>query len=106
MQLIDDLLECGISLHDPQYRVHTFDDLARTYGGRLCAMVDLDQQQILPFGTPRDVANHVAEVVDTLNRPEGGLMFFAEMQPTYPLENIAALCEALEEHCLQAKPDE
>jgi uroporphyrinogen decarboxylase len=106
LTLVDDLFECGVSLHDPQYRVHTLDGIARTYGGRMCVMVDLDQQQILPFGTPQDVKNHVADVVRTLNRPEGGLMIFAETQPNYPLDNIAALCDALEEHCLQGKPDE
>lgn len=106
LPLVDDLLECGVSLHDPQYRAHTLADIAKIYGGRMCVLVDLDQQQILPFGTPLEVKNHVAEVIQTLSRPEGGLMIYAEIQPNYPLENIEALCDALEEHCLQRKPDD
>ena len=41
LAFVDDLLECGVSFHDPQYRVHTLDGIARAYGGRMCVMVDL-----------------------------------------------------------------
>lgn len=99
-ELIDDLIECGVTMHDPQYRANPLDKIASVYGGKMCAMVDLDQQHILPFGTPEDVRRLVKEVVDTLFKPEGGLMIYAEIQPAYPLANIRALCEALEEYCL------
>ena len=64
---------------------------------------DLDPQHILPFGTPSQVDAHVREVVEAMNSPEGGLMIYAEIQPTYPLANISALCEALEKYCLAGK---
>jgi len=97
--LIDDLIDCGVSLHDPQYRAHTLSGIAATYGGKMCAQVDLDQQQILPFGSPEEVRLHVQEVVETLEAAAGGLMIYAELQPEYPLRNIRALCEALRKHC-------
>ncbi len=101
MALIEDLAECGVSLHDPQYRANTLAGIAATYGGRMCAQVDLDQQQILPFGSPADVTAHVREVVGALDAPEGGLMIYAELQPEYPLANIRALCEALRRYCYE-----
>ena len=100
LELVDDLLDCGVSLHDPQVRANTLAGIVRTYKGRLCAKVDLDQQQILPFGAPVDIDAHVREVVEAMHSPEGGLMIFAEIQQTYPLPNIEALCAALEKYCL------
>ena len=105
LEIVEDLIECGVTLHDPQFRANTLEGIARTYRGKLCVLVDLDQQHILPFGDPETVRNHVAKVVNTLASPEGGLMVYAEIQPTYPVENIVALCEALEEHCLRGMPD-
>jgi len=100
LELMDDLIECGVTVHDPQVRANGLDAIVNTYKGRLCAKVDLDQQQILPFGTPAEVNAHVREVVRAMDAPEGGLMIFAEIQAAYPLANIEALCVALEKYCL------
>ena len=99
-EIVDDFIECGVSIHDPQVRPNTIEGIAECYGGRLCAAVDLDQQVILPFGTAEEVDSHVREVVDKLKTPAGGLMIYAEIQPTYPLENIETLFESLEAYCL------
>ena len=93
-------------MHDPQVRANTLEGIAKAYKGKMCVAGDLDQQKILPFGGPADVAEHVREVVERMAAPEGGFMIYAEIQSTYPLENIEALCEALEEYCLSGKPSE
>lgn len=103
LEIIDDLVECGVSVHDPQVRANTIEGISKVYKGKLCASVDLDQQKILPFGTPRDIDKHVKEVVEKLNAPEGGLMLYVEIQRPYPLENIEAIFEALEKYCLTNK---
>jgi hypothetical protein len=36
-------------------------------------------------------------VVKKLNSPQGGLMIYGEPSPNDPLENIEAICSALEE---------
>jgi uroporphyrinogen decarboxylase len=100
LMIVDDLIECGVSLHDPQFRANTLEGIVKAYKGKMCAMVDLDQQGILPFGTPPQVDAHVRKVVEAMNSPEGGLMVYAEIHPTYPLANISALCDALEAYCL------
>lgn len=90
-------------MHDPQFRANTLEGIFKAYKGKLCAQVDLDQQKILPFGTPKEIDKHVREVVEKLNSPEGGLMIYAEIQQTYPLRNIEAIFEALEKYCLVNK---
>ena len=44
LDIVDDLVECGVSVHDPQLRANTLDGIARTYGGKLCVDLDLDSR--------------------------------------------------------------
>lgn len=103
LEIIDDLVECGVSVHDPQFRANTLEGISRAYKGKLCAKVDLDQQEILPFGSPRGIDKHIREIVERLNSPKGGLMIYAEIQQIYPLKNVEAMFEALEKYCLGGK---
>lgn len=104
LPIVDDLIECGVSVHDPQLRANGLDGIARAYKGRLCANVDLDRQ-MFAFCTPADIQRQVREVVTRLADPRGGLMVSGSVwDGLTPLENIAALCAALEEHCLGAGP--
>ena len=52
----------------------------------------------MPFCQPADIDRHVREVVEALGSPEGGLWLNAEVDDGVPLENIEALCEALEKY--------
>ena len=96
LEIVDDLIECGVTLHDPQVRANTLEGIARAYKGRLCALVDIDEQ-MLPFCSPQDIHDQIGEVVRMLGAPEGGLMIYAEPSHDVPLENIEALCAAWEE---------
>jgi hypothetical protein len=96
LEIVDDLIECGVSVHDPQVRANTIDGIARAYKGRLCATVDLDRQ-MFPFCTPDDIWRQVEEAVTKVGTPQGGLMLAAAVYGAdVPLENIEALCAALE----------
>jgi uroporphyrinogen decarboxylase len=96
LEIVDDLIECGVTLHDPQVRANTLEGIARAYKGRLCALVDIDEQ-MLPFCSPQDIHDQIGEVVRMLGAPEGGLMVYAEPSYDVPLQNIEALCSAWEE---------
>jgi hypothetical protein len=99
LDVVDDLVECGVSVHDPQIRPNTVAGIAKAYRGRLCASVDLDQQGF-PFMTPQEIRDQIHEVVDVLAMPEGGLMMTATFyDPNTPLRNIEATAEALEDFC-------
>ena len=103
LALVDDLVECGISIHDPQVRPNTIDGIARHYRGKLCALADIDEQ-MLPFATPEQIDAQVKEIVAKVGAPEGGLMLFAIPSQDVPLVNIEALYIAWEKHCYHNWP--
>ena len=95
VEIITDLVDCGVSVINPQVRANGLDALAQACKGRVCVDLDLDRQ-MFPFGTPADIDAHVREAVETLGAPEGGLWLKAEVGPDVPLENVEAICQALE----------
>jgi uroporphyrinogen decarboxylase len=100
LDIVDDLVECGVSVHDPQLRANTLDGIARAYKGKLCANLDLDRQSF-PFITTTDIRRQVKEVVEVMADPQGGLMVMGGIYGAdVPLQNIEALCVAMEDYCL------
>ena len=67
------------------------DSLSRVCKGKVCVNLDLDRQVFL-FCKSEDIDAHVREAVAKLGLPEGGLW------PDVPLENIEAICVALEKY--------
>lgn len=99
LEIVDDLIECGVSVHDPQHRANTLDGIVAGYKGRLCANVDLDRQ-MFAFCRPEEIRTHVREVVERMSSPEGGLMVAGSVwDENTPIANIEALCAAIEEYC-------
>ena len=100
LEIVDDLIECGISMHDPQFRANTLNGIEKAYKGKICIKLDLDRQMI-PFCTPEEVNNHVCECVKALRSDQGGLILSGNFSdPNTPLENIEAMCKAFEEYCI------
>ena len=97
LEIIDDLIECGVSSHDPQFSVNTLDGIAKAYKGRLCAIVDFGQEIVLK--TPREIKECVEETVRTLATPRGGLALRLWALPDVSLENVEAFCAAAERYC-------
>jgi hypothetical protein len=97
LEIIGDLIECGVTVLNPQIRANTLDGLVRECKGKVCVNLDLDRQ-LFPFCTPKDIDEHVREAVVKLGSKEGGLMLVAECEPDVPLENIEAICQALEKY--------
>jgi hypothetical protein len=99
VDIVDDFIECGVSVHDPQLRANTLDGIVRAYKGRLCAEVDLDRQGI-PHMTTAEIRRMVRDVTVQMGAPEGGLMLIGYVYGAdIPLENIEALAEAMEDYC-------
>ena len=99
LEIVDDLIECGVSVHDPQLRANTLEGIARAYKGKLCANVDLDRQGF-PFMTPGDIREQIKQVVDIMAAPEGGLMVLGQVYGLdVPLRNIEAICQSMEDYC-------
>jgi uroporphyrinogen decarboxylase len=103
LEIVDDLVECGVNMHDPQLRANTLDGIERAYKGKLCINLDLDRQ-MFAFCKPQDIWDQVRAGIRQLDSAEGGLMMFGSVYDEItPLENIEALIAAMEEHCLRAR---
>jgi uroporphyrinogen decarboxylase len=100
LEIVDDLIECGVSIHDPQERANTIEGIQKHYKGKMCIDLDLDRQ-IFPFSGPDAIDKQIKRAVEMLNSPEGGFMMKAEISDTnIPLENIEAICNAFENYCI------
>lgn len=94
IDIMDDLVECGVNMINPQFRANGLEDLVRVCKGRIPINLDLDRQ-MFPFATPAQLKEHVAQVVQALYLPQGGLGIYAEFSPDMPVENMAAVLDAL-----------
>jgi uroporphyrinogen decarboxylase len=102
LEIVDDLIECGVSCHDPQLRANTLAGIEEHYKGKLCIDLDLDRQ-MFAFCSPADIRAQVKECVGRLALPEGGLMLMGQIyDENTPLANIEAMCDAFEEYCIRA----
>lgn len=97
--ILDDLIETGVDVFHPvQKGTMDYASVAAQYGDRMTFLVGFDVQHILPEGTPEQVREEVRLIIDTFDRPEGGMCLAAGngILPGIPLENIEAfLDEAL-----------
>jgi hypothetical protein len=97
VEIIPDLIDCGVDVINPQVRANGLQALAAVCKGRVCVDLDLDRQ-LFPFCTPHEIDDHVRQAVEVLGSPEGGLWLKAEIGFDVPLANVDAICTALEKH--------
>jgi len=97
MDIVDQLLSCGIEIINPQDLVNGIDNIRENLKGRVCIDLDIDRQRIIPYGTRREICELIEEEVRKLGSPRGGLMMIAGIYPPTPPENIDALCAAMEQ---------
>ncbi|MHB1458620.1 MAG: uroporphyrinogen decarboxylase family protein [Armatimonadota bacterium] len=96
-EIIPDLIECGVNVINPQIRANGLQNLRDVCKGKVCVCLDLDRQ-MFPFCKPEELDGHVREAIEALGDPCGGLWLIAECGPDVPLENIDAICTALEKY--------
>lgn len=103
LSIVDDLIESGVTVHDPQERANTIPGIKHHYQGKMCVDLDLDRQ-FFPFATPDQIDRQIKRAVEELNTPNGGLMLKAEISDdNVPLENIEAICNAYEKYCISKR---
>jgi len=100
LEIMEDLIECGVNVLNPQWRGNGIDQIAKLCKGKVCIDIDLDRQKVLPYGSFKDIKDHVKEAVMKLGSKRGGLMLTAGVYPDVPLGNIEALCQAMEEYSI------
>jgi uroporphyrinogen decarboxylase len=97
LDILPELIELGLDVINPQVGVNGIDAIAGICKGRICIRADLDDQDIIPHGSPQDIRDHVREVVVKLGSPEGGLGLEAKLIGPVPWENLEALFSCVDE---------
>ena len=95
--IIPELIEIGVDVLNPvQPACIDPAKLKRQYGHDLCFWGTIDQQYILPFGTPEQVRAQVLERLETVGS-DGGLILAPthHVQLDTPLENFWAMVRAI-----------
>jgi len=95
-QFLPDLCEMGIDILNPvQWKCPgmALDGLKRDFGSRLCFHGGIDNQEVLPFGTPDDVRAEVRHNIDALACDGTGYILAPchNLQAVSPVENIIAM---------------
>jgi hypothetical protein len=90
-EILPDLIEIGLDIINPQVGVNGVDAIAEICKGRICIKANLDDQDIIPSGEPREIREHVREVVMKLGSPQGGLGIEAKLIGPAPIDNLNAL---------------
>ena len=107
-KIIPELIEIGLDVLNPvQPNAMDPAKLKRLYGEELSFWGTLDEQYVLPFGTPEDVRREVAERLETVGN-DGGLVIGPthHVQLDTPLENFWAMVDAVVgERVLTAESD-
>lgn len=98
-EIMPDLVECGVDMINPQFRANGLDNLVRVCRSERTIAINLDlDRQLFPFATRSQIFNHVAECVESLYLPEGALALNIELNYDIPLENCAAIFDAVEKY--------
>jgi hypothetical protein len=95
-EIMPDLVECGVTIINPQFRANGLDKLVRVCKGKIPINLDLDRQ-LFPFASNNELRDHVMKSVEALYLPEGGLGVDLEIGPDVSLERMDVLFAALNE---------
>jgi len=98
--LADDLLECGVDVINLQDLANGIDWIAENFAGKICVELDIDRQSITARGTPAQIDALIREEVEKLGSKRGGLMMIYGLYPGVPLENAAAVMDAMERYAV------
>ena len=98
--LIPDLVEMGIDVLNPvQWRCPGMDpaELKDSFGEQICFHGGIDNQEVMPFGTPEDVRAEVVDKVQTLGRDGTGYILAPchNLQIVTPVENILTMYQTV-----------
>jgi len=100
-ELIPDLIETGVDVLDPLQVKATGmipAELKRAYGEQICFCGGVDEQELLPRGTPEEIRAAVHQLLDTMC-DRGGFFLGPthNFQDDIPTENILAVYRAAKE---------
>ncbi|TVR71123.1 MAG: hypothetical protein EA427_04625 [Spirochaetaceae bacterium] len=93
IDIIPDLLDIGVKVINCQTNCMDTERIGKLFRDKVCFRTDLDRQNVMIFGTPRDVKEHIRSVFRALGSFRGGVIACGEVGRDTPLENIRAMYE-------------
>jgi uroporphyrinogen decarboxylase len=104
--ILGDWIEVGLEVFNPvQPNVpgHEPEDLKSKFGDRMSFWGAIDQQKLLPFGTPEEIEADVKAKIKILGRGGGYMVAPAHIiQADAPMENVEAFIAAVKKHGVYA----
>jgi len=91
LDIIQDFIEIGVDALNIQVKLMGVDRLSEKFGGKLCILTDIDRQYILPFGTTKEVEEHIRHIIRVFALFDGGLISWGEIGPDVPLSNAETM---------------
>lgn len=98
LDIIDDLLDVGMDIINPQDLCNGIANLKRELKGKACIRLDIDRVKITPYGTRNEIFELIEEEVKELGSKNGGLEFIYGVYPPVNPDRLTYLCEALEKY--------
>ncbi len=98
MDIIEDLIKCGVNIINLQDLVNGIDNIKELIKGHIAIDLDIDRQGVTVNGSPHDIDDLVREEVIKLGGPEGGLSLIYGLHPDTPIENAEAVMDAMEKY--------
>jgi uroporphyrinogen decarboxylase len=100
--ILGDWIEVGLEVFNPvQPNVpgHEPEDLKGKFGDQLSFWGAIDQQKLLPFGTPAEIEADVKRKIEVLGRGGGYMVSPAHIiQSDAPMENVESFISAVKKH--------
>jgi len=98
LPILDDLIEIGMDVINPQDLCNGIDNLAKALKGKVCIRLDLDRVKITPHGTRNEIFELIEEEVKVLGSERGGLEFIYGVYPPTGPDQVAYICEAFRKY--------
>jgi uroporphyrinogen decarboxylase len=100
--ILGDWIEVGLEVFNPvQPNVpgHAPEELKSRFGDKLSFWGAIDQQSLLPFGTPKEIEADVKAKIEVLGRGGGYMAAPAHIiQAQTPMENVESFIQAVQQH--------
>ncbi len=96
--LVDDIVDSGVAVLNLQDLVNGIEWIRDRFRGKLCVDLDIDRQSVTVRGTPAQIDALIRKEVEELATPAGGLTMIFGLYPGTPMENVAALMDAMERY--------
>ena len=98
IEIIEDLIEIGVDVINPQLSAMDMEKLSDICKGRVCMRTDIDRQHILPYGSKIEVRGYVRRVIELFGTKKGGLILSGEINSDTNLENIEEMYKSFEKY--------